>query len=102
MNMHSYSCCQPSDTEFSRIDSLSTLLKLVAEPSRLKILCILRQGTHCVCEFSEHVQLSQSLLSHHLADLRKAKLIVGKKTGLQVYYSLTPKGVRIVELVFSM
>ena len=84
MNMSSYSCCTPNKVEFAKVGTLSSLLKLVAEPSRLKILCILRQGEHCVCEFEDHVGLSQSLLSHHLADLRDAGLIVGKKKGLNV------------------
>lgn len=102
MNMNSYSCCDPSKIEFNRVDKLSGLLKLVAEPSRLKILCILRQGEHCVCEFEEHVGLSQSLLSHHLADLREARLIMGEKKGLNVHYLLTPEGERIVERIFSL
>jgi len=102
MNMGSYSCCSPSNAEFAKVGTLSSLLKLVAEPSRLKILCILRQGEHCVCEFEDHVGLSQSLLSHHLADLRDAGLIVGEKKGLNVHYSLTPEGVLVGGQIFSL
>lgn len=102
MNMDSYSCCTPSKIELSKVEKLSSLLKLVAEPSRLKILCILRQGEHCVCEFKDHVGLSQSLLSHHLADLRKAGLILGEKKGLNVHYVLTPEGKMIVEQIFGL
>jgi ArsR family transcriptional regulator len=102
MNMSSYSCCTPSQAEFAQVGTLSSLLKLVAEPSRLKILCILRRGEHCVCEFAEHVDQSQSLLSHHLADLRDAGLILGEKKGLNVHYSLTPEGKRLVEQIFSL
>ncbi|NCS97324.1 MAG: winged helix-turn-helix transcriptional regulator [Candidatus Pacebacteria bacterium] len=100
--MISYSCCQSSDSKFEHIEKITSLLKLVAEPNRLKILCILSSGSHCVCEFSEHIQLSQSLLSHHLADLRKAGLIIGKKSGLNVHYSLTQNGKQIVAQVFSI
>jgi ArsR family transcriptional regulator len=102
MNMASYRCCTPSKVEFSKVGKLSSLLKLVAEPSRLKILCILRQGEHCVCEFEDHVGLSQSLLSHHLADLRDAGLILGKKKGLNVHYALMPEGKRIVDQIFGL
>lgn len=102
MNMASYSCCTPSKVEYSKVDKLSSLLKLVAEPSRLKILCILRRGEHCVCEFEDHVGLSQSLLSHHLADLRDAGLILGEKKGLNVHYALTPEGIRVVEQIFGL
>lgn len=100
--MNSYSCCTSGKVQFTQVETLSSLLKLVSEPSRLKILCILRHGEHCVCEFAEHVDLSQSLLSHHLADLRSARLISGKKQGLNVHYSLTPEGRRIVEQIFGL
>lgn len=102
MNMSSYSCCSSSTIEFGQVQSLSSLLKLVAEPSRLRILCILRQGEHCVCEIERHLELSQSLLSHHLADLRGAGLIVGEKKGLNVHYALTREGRKIVEHIFAL
>lgn len=100
MNMNSYSCCKKSSQEYSKIESISALLKLVSETSRLKILCILRQGPHCVCEIIEHVSLSQSLISHHLKDLKNAGLVSNKKMGLRVYYSVTPLGKQISDLIF--
>ncbi len=102
MNMGSYSCCSPNQREFNQVSSLSSLLKLVAEPNRLKILCILRQGQHCVCELIKHTNLSQSLISHHLKDLKDTRLISDKKKGLWVYYSLTEKGQKISDLLFSL
>ena len=92
MNMRSYSCCQSSSLESSKVSLLSETLKLVSESSRLKILCILRQGDHCVCEMMEHLNLSQSLISHHVRDLKDAGLVADSKQGLRVYYSLTEKG----------
>jgi DNA-binding transcriptional ArsR family regulator len=102
MNMGSYNCCTPDKREFNQANSLSTLLKLVGEESRLKILCILKQGQHCVCEIEEHVNQSQSLISHHLKDLKDAGLIVDEKKGLRVHYSLTESGKKITKLLFSI
>lgn len=102
MNMSSYSCCSNSTQESKRVKTLSTILKIVAEESRLKLLCILRQGEHCVCEIMEHVDLSQSLISHHLKDLKEAGIVIDKKRGLKVFYSLTDKGTHITNLVFSI
>jgi ArsR family transcriptional regulator, arsenate/arsenite/antimonite-responsive transcriptional repressor len=102
MNMSSYSCCTTDKNEYKNVSSLSSLLKLVGEESRLKILCILRKGQHCVCEIEKHVQLSQSLTSHHLKDLKGIGLIVDEKKGLSVYYSLTEKGKRIVNSLFNL
>lgn len=102
MNMSSYSCCTPANREYREVASLSKLLKLVGEESRLKILCILRQDKHCVCEIEKHVDLSQSLISHHLRDLKSAGIIQSEKKGQWVYYSLTSHGQRITNLLFSI
>lgn len=102
MNMGSYDCCKPDKYEISKITSLNTLLKIIGEENRLKILCILRQGQHCVCELMEHTKLSQSLISHHLKDLKNIKLIEGEKKGKWVYYSLTKKGQEISDILFNL
>ena len=102
MNMSSYSCCSPSSSESKQVVSLSGFLKIVSEESRLKLLCILRQGEHCVCEIMEHVDLSQSLISHHLKDLKEAGIVKDEKRGLRVYYSLTEKGKHITNLLFDI
>lgn len=102
MNVSSYSCCSPSGKESKQVALLSSLLKLVSEESRLKLLCILRNGEHCVCELMEHVEMSQSLISHHLKDLKDAGVVTDKKRGLRVYYSLTDKGKHITNLLFQI
>ncbi|KKP70119.1 hypothetical protein A2X44_00190 [candidate division CPR3 bacterium GWF2_35_18] len=102
MNMSSYNCCNSNKKEFHKASSISSLLKIIGEESRLKILCILRNGTHCVCELIEHVNLSQSLVSHHLKDLKEAGIVQDEKRGLYVYYSLTKKGKEITNLLFNI
>ncbi len=102
MNMSSYKCCTPNTQEFEHANSLSQLLQLVGEASRLQILCLLQQGTHCVCEIMEHFPMSQSLISHHLADLREAGIVTSVKSGRKVLYSLTKNGKNITKTVFSL
>lgn len=99
MNMSSYNCCSPDKSEFKKIVSLSSLLKIVSEANRLKILCIIKNEEHCVCEIMEHVDMSQSLVSHHLADLKTAGLVRDEKRGLRVYYRLTKLGNRVMSLL---
>ena len=89
----------PDKKEFKRIVSLSSLLKIVSEESRLKLLCILKNNEHCVCETMEHVDMSQSLISHHLADLKNAGLVTDGKKGQRVYYRLTKLGKKIMSLL---
>ena len=102
MNMSSYNCCSPLSNESKQVNKISSLLKVVSEESRLKLLCILRRGEHCVCEIMEHVELSQSLISHHLKDLKEAEVVQDEKRGLYVYYSLTKKGKEITDLIFQI
>lgn len=102
MNMRSYNCCASGKPEFKQISSLPSLLKIIGEENRLKILCILKKGEHCVCEIEKHLHLSQSLISHHLKDLKETGLITDRKNGLWVYYSLTDKGSHIINLLFKI
>ncbi len=102
MNVGSYNCCRPCKLEFQKVHSLSSLLKLIGEESRLKILCVLSEGTHCVCEVIENVDLSQSLISHHLADLKEAGLVEKEMKGRRAYYKLTFKGNQIIKLLNSL
>lgn len=100
--MGSYKCCTPVSTESNQVSDLSALLKIVSEKSRLKLLCVLKQGELCVCEIMEHVDMSQSLVSHHLKDLKDIGLVNDEKRGLYVFYSLTPKGKNIIKLLFQI
>lgn len=102
MNMGSYDCCSSSTKNSKKVASLTSVLKIVAEENRLRLLCIMKDGGHCVCELMDHVEASQSLISHHLRDLKDAGIVKDKKRGLRVYYSLTAKGKRIVNTLFKL
>lgn len=103
MNMCSFNCCNGGhSTVNNKISSLSALLKLIGDENRLKILCILRSGEHCVCEIIGHLQLSQTLISHHLKDLKDAQLVDEEKRGRKVYYWLTDNGKNISNSIFKL
>ena len=99
MNVRSYNCCSPNKVEFKKIVSLLSLLKIIAEESRLKLLCVLKKGEHCVCDINGHLEMTQSLISHHLADLKTAGLVIDEKRGQKVYYRLTEMGSKIMSLL---
>jgi ArsR family transcriptional regulator len=83
-------------------NKLSVLLKLISENSRLQILCLLQKGEYCVCELMKETKLSQSLISHHLKDLKDSNLVSDRKEGKWVHYSLTNEGKRITDLLFQI
>ena len=62
------------------------LIRLMGNESRLMILCTLLDNEMTVTELNEVVPLSQSALSQHLATLRHAGLIVGRKEAQKIYY----------------
>jgi DNA-binding transcriptional ArsR family regulator len=50
----------------------------------------------------KHLDLSQSLISHHLKDLKEIGVVTDEKRGLRVYYTLTDKGKHITSLLFKI
>ena len=102
MNVGSYKCCDSKTLEFKQIEDLSSLIKLIGEPNRLRLLCLLRKKGHRVFEILEHFEMSQSLVSHHLADLKETGLVIDRKEGRQVFYSLTSKGLIVTNKLFSI
>jgi ArsR family transcriptional regulator len=72
------------------IHSVDLAFRSVADPTRLRILNLLRGGERCVCELVEALRVPQPKASRHLAYLRRAGLVSVRKQGLWAYYKLTP------------
>jgi DNA-binding transcriptional ArsR family regulator len=66
----------------------AAMLKELANPSRLLILCQLIDGEKSVGELCRVIDLSQSAVSQHLGRLREANLVDTDKRGQMVYYRL--------------
>jgi ArsR family transcriptional regulator len=64
------------------------LLKGVADPTRLRILCLLRAGEVNVHALTDALDVSQSAVSHQLRVLREARLVATRRAGRHVYYRL--------------
>jgi len=78
----------PIVTEEAVSDELVSLLRVIANEKRLRILSLLTQREMCVCEIIETLDLSQSLISHHLGVLRRSGLVQDRQEGHWVYYSI--------------
>ena len=68
--------------------SASELLKALAHPARLLVLCRLVEGETTVGELQRLVGLSMSALSQHLATLREMELVATRRESQAIYYSL--------------
>ncbi|HEY5162759.1 MAG TPA: metalloregulator ArsR/SmtB family transcription factor [Terriglobales bacterium] len=72
--------------------------KSLAHPLRIRILEALRGGEIGVNDLSSRLQVEQSTLSQQLAVLRKSNIVVGRKDGLNVFYSVSDPAVfRLLE-----
>ena len=69
---------------------LDEILKAAADPTRLRLLNLLRLGSICVCDLQATLQVPQPSVSRHLAALRHAGLVSDVRKGMRIVYSLVP------------
>ena len=82
------------ENKADRLHRLSRFFKVMADPTRLRILSELMEGSLCVMHISERVGMSQSAVSHQLAILRQADLVRVTRKGKSLIYALSDDHVR--------
>jgi DNA-binding transcriptional ArsR family regulator len=65
-----------------------SITKALADENRLRALYALQSGELCLCQLIELLGLAPSTVSKHMAILRQARLIEGRKEGRWIYYRL--------------
>ena len=65
------------------------MFRAFCDRTRLRILSLLLDGELCVGDIVKILQVPQPRVSRHLTNLKKSGLVVTRKTGLWVHYSLT-------------
>ena len=91
---------EPSNGEVSwAVDTL----KMLAEPTRLRIVWALLHGEHSVSRLAEHVDAQPAAVSQHLAKLRLARLVRTRRDGTRVYYQIENDHIRrlVTEALFN-
>lgn len=77
-----------------QVSLAAATLKLVADPTRLRIVWALLHGEHSVNELAEHVGAQPAAVSQHLAKLRLARLVKTRRQGNHVFYLAENEHVR--------
>jgi ArsR family transcriptional regulator len=67
------------------------LFHALSDETRLNVVEMLRRGERCVCELQDELDAAQSRLSFHLKVLKDAGLVIDRKDGRWVHYSLNPE-----------
>ena len=78
------------------LDKLGEFFKVLTDPTRLKILYALGTGELCVFDLSVSAGASVSSVSHHLAALKRVRLVKGRREGRIIYYSLDDDHVKSI------
>ena len=68
--------------------------KVLSDPNRLMIIDMLSCGELCACVILEKFNITQPTLSHHMKSLCDSELVIGRKEGKWIYYSLSEKTVQ--------
>jgi ArsR family transcriptional regulator len=73
----------------SRENRIADLAKALAHPARVAILEFLASQDACMCgDIVDHLPLSQSTVSQHLAELKRVGLVKGEIEGPRVCYCI--------------
>ncbi len=76
------------------------ILKALAQPTRLKILELLRNGEKCICEIVPAINGEQSNISRHISLMQKSHLVTTRKDGVKVMVKV--KDAKIFEILDSV
>jgi DNA-binding transcriptional ArsR family regulator len=72
----------------SRSSAAESVFTAIANPTRRRVLHLIRHREYTVTELQRATRSGQSALSQHLAVLRRARLVQQRRDGQQRYYSL--------------
>ncbi|MGN0554345.1 MAG: ArsR/SmtB family transcription factor [Candidatus Fimenecus sp.] len=71
------------------------IFKAFCDENRVRILKSLRSGEKCACKLLEALNITQPTLSHHMKILCDSGVVVGRKDGKWMHYSISPKGAKL-------
>jgi len=76
--------------QLEEFQDCAELLKAVADPDRLRIVQLLMDGGKTVGAIAEDLSEDITKISHHLSILRRSKILLAKKEGRFVKYTVHP------------
>lgn len=89
--------------QHQRLEGQERFLRVISSPQRWGILLVLKEwGRVCVCDLSDILAIAPPAVSKHMSLLELAGLVTGERSGPTVWYSLTPRGQRVVEVIVQL
>lgn len=82
---------------YASADRACGLLKVLANPDRLLLLCHLTKGECCVRDLEAALEIRQPTLSQQLGVLREEGMVTTRRKGKHIYYKLaSPESIAII------
>jgi DNA-binding transcriptional ArsR family regulator len=78
------------------------ILKAISHPARLRVLAMLRSGGLCVCQVAAAMGSPVSTVSEHLGELKRAGLVVERRDGRWVFYSLADGAPALLDHIWGL
>lgn len=87
---------EPFASADDRTTALAALFRLLGDATRLRIVLCCLEAPVAVGAIAERLQLSGSLVSHHLRLLRAARIVRAARQGKQVFYTAADDHIRAI------
>lgn len=71
------------------------IFKAFCDENRIRILKMLRSGEKCACKILEELNVTQPTLSHHMKILCDSGIVIGRKEGKWMHYSISSEGAKV-------
>jgi DNA-binding transcriptional ArsR family regulator len=84
---------KPMELSDEALEQIAARFRVLGEPSRLRLLRVLRAGPRSVGQLVDATGLTQANASRHLQSLREAGILGRRKDGLSVIYHIADPGV---------
>ncbi len=78
------------------------IFKALCDENRWRILEILQSGEKCACVLLNKLNIQQSTLSHHMKILCDSEVVVGRKDGKWMHYSINKEGLELAKRKIDM
>ncbi|EKE25927.1 MAG: hypothetical protein ACD_5C00002G0001 [uncultured bacterium] len=79
-------CTVKGSTDYKRIDEMEKFMHILSDRTRLRILCLLKDNELNVKNIYEEIGVKQTLVSHHLTQMKKLGLLKERKGGTSTFY----------------
>ncbi|MCI5751719.1 MAG: metalloregulator ArsR/SmtB family transcription factor [Oscillospiraceae bacterium] len=73
------------------------IFKAFCDENRIRILQLLQGGEKCACMLLEEMNITQPTLSHHMKILCDSGIVIGRKEGKWMHYSISEAGIEYAQ-----